>query len=332
MRDSICQHRIGSAVVVSAFTNQWKSCAAPVAVVSLAFSSLAKAGTKVLPFLRAQAQKETGPDGDCYSFFCSTRKFGPFGSDPKFWRISEEEGIRQEESVVTVAFKTFLMRVCRGLNASNGARSSPPDGWDAPRTLSLGCGRRRQPPASPFISTGAAPFPRRCSFSQPCRESSCPREMLLADGSKGYLDEQFLQLEELQDDASPNFVEEVVTLFFSDSARLITNIEQALEKNPRDFLRLDGFVHQLKGSSSRMNSSKNAAYWLRKYAFMSIGAVKVKNECSVFREYCNQGNTEGSLKSFQKVKREHTVLRQKLENYFQMLRQVTPVERAVRPN
>ena len=42
------------------------------------------------------------------------------------------------------------------------------------------------------------------------------------------MDEQFYQLEELQDDVRPNFVEEVVTLFFRDSARLISNIEQAL--------------------------------------------------------------------------------------------------------
>jgi histidine-containing phosphotransfer protein len=45
---------------------------------------------------------------------------------------------------------------------------------------------------------------------------------------QGYLDEQFNQLEELQDDSSPNFVEEVVALFFKDSSRLLTNIEQAL--------------------------------------------------------------------------------------------------------
>lgn len=35
-------------------------------------------------------------------------------------------------------------------------------------------------------------------------------------------------MEDLQDEASPNFVEEVVTLFFKDSGRLMSNIEQAL--------------------------------------------------------------------------------------------------------
>lgn len=45
---------------------------------------------------------------------------------------------------------------------------------------------------------------------------------------QGYIDDQFIHLEELQDDANPNFVEEVVNLFYTDSARLIRNIELAL--------------------------------------------------------------------------------------------------------
>ncbi|KAJ0971429.1 hypothetical protein J5N97_019388 [Dioscorea zingiberensis] len=128
--------------------------------------------------------------------------------------------------------------------------------------------------------------------------------------SEGYLDEQFHQLEELQDDVSPNFVEEVVVLFFRDSSRLISNIEQALEKHPQDFHGLRACVQQLKGSSS------------------SIGALKVKNECDLFREYCDEENKEGCLRSFQKVKKEHAILRQKLEAYFQLLRQVGQMERA----
>ncbi|XP_019262798.1 PREDICTED: histidine-containing phosphotransfer protein 4-like, partial [Nicotiana attenuata] len=64
-------------------------------------------------------------------------------------------------------------------------------------------------------------------------------------------DEQFIQLEELQDDANPNFVEEVVNLFFTDSARFIRNIELALANGPYDFNKLDDMMHQFKGSSSR---------------------------------------------------------------------------------
>lgn len=46
--------------------------------------------------------------------------------------------------------------------------------------------------------------------------------------SQGYLDEQFLQLEDLQDETNPNFVEEVVKLFYTDSVRLIRSIELTL--------------------------------------------------------------------------------------------------------
>ncbi|KAB5514065.1 hypothetical protein DKX38_027971 [Salix brachista] len=68
----------------------------------------------------------------------------------------------------------------------------------------------------------------------------------------GYLDEQFNQLEDLQDEANPNFVEEVVTLFYSDSARFIHNIEQAMINKPNiDYGKLDDYMHQFKGSSSR---------------------------------------------------------------------------------
>ncbi|CAL5440643.1 hypothetical protein HYC85_027265 [Camellia sinensis] len=120
---------------------------------------------------------------------------------------------------------------------------------------------------------------------------------------QGYLDEQFIQLEDLQDDANPNFVEEIVSLFYSDSARLIRNIDQGLENNPPDFDRLDDYMHQYKGSCS------------------SIGAKKVKSECTQFREYCRAGNAEGCMRTFQQVKQEHTTLRRKLETYFQMARQ-----------
>ncbi|XWS70300.1 hypothetical protein CRYUN_Cryun03dG0036100 [Craigia yunnanensis] len=117
---------------------------------------------------------------------------------------------------------------------------------------------------------------------------------------QGYLEEQFIQLEELQDDANPYFVQEIVTLFYNDSARFIQNIEQALSSKPIDFSKLDDYMHQFKGSSS------------------SIGAKKVTNECSVFREYCSAENAEGCISTFQQVKQEYAILRRKLEAYFQV--------------
>ncbi|KAL2338027.1 hypothetical protein Fmac_012473 [Flemingia macrophylla] len=115
-----------------------------------------------------------------------------------------------------------------------------------------------------------------------------------------------------QDDANPNFVEEIVTLHYRDSSRLISSIEQALKERNLDFNKLDTLMHQFKGSSS------------------SIGAKKVKAECNLFREYCREGNAEGCTRSFQQLKKEHGALRKKLEAYFQLARQAGPHETACR--
>ncbi|KAG6389446.1 hypothetical protein SASPL_150914 [Salvia splendens] len=120
---------------------------------------------------------------------------------------------------------------------------------------------------------------------------------------QGYLDEQFLQLEDLQDETNPHFVEEVVKLFYTDSVRLIQSIELTLKNTPRDFEKLDKIMHQFKGSST------------------SIGAKKVKKECTQFQEYCNVGNVEGCIREFQEVKQEHAALKRKLEHYFQLARE-----------
>ena len=45
---------------------------------------------------------------------------------------------------------------------------------------------------------------------------------------KGFLDEQFNQLQQLQDESNPDFVVEVVSLFFEDSDRLLNELAKAL--------------------------------------------------------------------------------------------------------
>ncbi|KAK2456479.1 histidine-containing phosphotransfer protein [Trifolium repens] len=68
---------------------------------------------------------------------------------------------------------------------------------------------------------------------------------------EGFLDNQFNQLEQLQDESNPDFVVEVVTLFFDDAERLLNELTTSLGQENIDFKKLDAHVHQLKGSSSR---------------------------------------------------------------------------------
>jgi hypothetical protein len=54
-----------------------------------------------------------------------------------------------------------------------------------------------------------------------------------ADGAvffvwQGILDDQFSQLQMLQDESTPDFMEEVVTLFFDDSVKLLENLTESL--------------------------------------------------------------------------------------------------------
>ncbi|XP_004495760.1 histidine-containing phosphotransfer protein 1-like [Cicer arietinum] len=121
---------------------------------------------------------------------------------------------------------------------------------------------------------------------------------------EGFLDDQFNQLEQLQDESHPNFVVEVVTLFFDDAERLLNELTTTLGQQNIDFKRLDAHVHQLKGSSS------------------SIGAERVHKACISFRNFSTEQNIEGCLKSLQQVKHEYSLVKNKLETLFKMEQQI----------
>nr|XP_017232886.1 PREDICTED: histidine-containing phosphotransfer protein 1-like isoform X2 [Daucus carota subsp. sativus] len=71
---------------------------------------------------------------------------------------------------------------------------------------------------------------------------------------EGLLDDQFLQIQKLQDERNPDFVNEVVTLFFEDSEKLLHNLAIALDQQHVDYQKVDACVHQFKGSSSSIGA------------------------------------------------------------------------------
>ncbi|KAH6788070.1 histidine-containing phosphotransmitter 1, partial [Perilla frutescens var. hirtella] len=99
---------------------------------------------------------------------------------------------------------------------------------------------------------------------------------------EGFLDGQFSQLQMLQDESNPDFVEQ-------------QNV---------DFKKIDAHVHQLKGSSS------------------SIGAQRVKNTCIAFRSFCEEQKVEGCLRCLQQVKQEYLLVKAKLEALLRLEQQI----------
>ncbi|KAK4338751.1 hypothetical protein RND71_043238 [Anisodus tanguticus] len=121
---------------------------------------------------------------------------------------------------------------------------------------------------------------------------------------EGFLDDQFLQLQKLQDESNPDFVFEVVSLFFEDSEKLINNLATALQQQVVDFKQVDSHVHQFKGSSS------------------SIGAQRVKNACMAIKNFCEGKNIEGCVQCLQHVKHEYFLVKNKLETLLRLEQQI----------
>ncbi|XP_047949916.1 histidine-containing phosphotransfer protein 1-like [Salvia hispanica] len=121
---------------------------------------------------------------------------------------------------------------------------------------------------------------------------------------EGVLDAQFVELQMLRDESNPDFVMEVVTLFFEDSQRILNQLSNTLNEQSVDFKKVDANVHQLKGSSS------------------SIGALRVRNACIAFRSFCDAQNVEGCLRFLQQIKQEYLLVKNKLEALLRLEQQI----------
>lgn len=128
---------------------------------------------------------------------------------------------------------------------------------------------------------------------------------------QGYLDDQFSQLQKLQDDTSPDFVIEVMTMFFDDSEKLLNNMSRALEQVPVNFKQIDAHAHQQKGSSA------------------SVGAARVKNVCGTFRNFCEAQNLEGCVRCLQQLQQEYSLLKNNLKYLFKLQQEIKAAVRSI---
>ncbi|CAK8535663.1 unnamed protein product [Lathyrus sativus] len=121
---------------------------------------------------------------------------------------------------------------------------------------------------------------------------------------QGVLDEQFLQLQQLQDQTSPNFVSEVVNIYFHESEKLLTNLRSLLmEREFSDYKKMEIHLNQFIGSSS------------------SIGAKRVTSICIAFRAASEQDNRAGCLRALEMLEHEYCYLKNKLHELFQIEQQ-----------
>ncbi|KAL8161930.1 hypothetical protein V2J09_013419 [Rumex salicifolius] len=129
---------------------------------------------------------------------------------------------------------------------------------------------------------------------------------------QGFLDNQFVQLQLLQDESNPDFVLEVVSVFFDDSERILNDLSLTLTEQNVDFKKVDAHVHQLKGSSSRYyHSFGGIDLW--KWSFHSIGAQRVKNACIAFRNFCEIQDVQSCRACLQQVKQEYFIIKENLQ-------------------
>ncbi|KAG6536255.1 hypothetical protein ZIOFF_001306 [Zingiber officinale] len=142
----------------------------------------------------------------------------------------------------------------------------------------------------------------RLASEKPCAVDYLWAPYDLYRSSSSVLEGQFTQLQQLQDESNPEFVLEVVTLFFEDSEKLLDELTRTLDQKTVDFKKVDAHVHQLKGSSAR-----------------------VKNVCMAFRNYCEEMDHEGCLTCLQQLKQEYFLVKNKLETLFKLEQKIVAV-------
>ncbi|KAL5974618.1 hypothetical protein ACLOJK_031288 [Asimina triloba] len=140
---------------------------------------------------------------------------------------------------------------------------------------------------------------------------------------EGLLDEQFAQLQMLQDANNPGFVAEVVALFCEDSERILGELTKYLDQTVLDYKTINAYVHQLKGSSSREAS---IGVWvlimlnLPALIFVNFVRKTTEMDTKIFHRVSKM------LMALNTVKHEYYNLRNKFETVVQLEQRIQAYE------
>ncbi|KAI6693158.1 hypothetical protein NL676_020868 [Syzygium grande] len=156
---------------------------------------------------------------------------------------------------------------------------------------------------------------------------------------EGVLDSQYLQLQELQDESNPGFVVEVLSLFLTDSEKLLHDLSTDLIGTPRLKNACIAF-RNLRNSCQEKNipgylkcleqmrqefflvKSKLETLFNLEQQVVAAGAPRVKNACIAFQNFCQEKNIRGCLRCLQQMKQEFVLVKSKLEALFELEQQV----------
>ncbi|XP_077232403.1 histidine-containing phosphotransfer protein 1-like [Tasmannia lanceolata] len=121
---------------------------------------------------------------------------------------------------------------------------------------------------------------------------------------EGFLDDQFTQLQQLQDERNPDFLFEVVSVFFDYTEKILNDVGSALELQTVNFKQVDGYVFEMNGTSS------------------SIGVLRFKNASVAFGNFCEENDREGCLSCLQELKHEYSLVKSKFDSLFSLEQQI----------
>uniref|UniRef100_A0ACD5YIL8 Uncharacterized protein n=1 Tax=Avena sativa TaxID=4498 RepID=A0ACD5YIL8_AVESA len=95
----------------------------------------------------------------------------------------------------------------------------------------------------------------------------------------GLLDNQFQHLHMFQDKSTPDFIAKVITVFGNESGQIIDDLRDMLHKSCVDFNKVSDLLYNLMGITA------------------SVGALRLKNICIQFLEFCQEKSKDGCLKT-----------------------------------